>query len=131
MSEYYWAYDKYGNHKIAQEFSGKPSLRILQQVVPVGEGHLASDYSLGDRIIAPSNASNFKKLEVRNFIDGYFWISFYEPKLAYKVFHILFGQRSTWLLFDGWSMTAIPPIDYTCIWVGPKIEVPPFNRKQS
>lgn len=128
MSEYYSAYDKYGNHSIAKEFSGKPSVRILQQVVPVGE-NLASDYSLGERIITPSDTTSFKRLERSNFIDGYFWGSFYEPTLGNQVFHILYGQRCSWLLFDGWSMNAIPPIDYTCIWVGPKIEVPSFESR--
>ncbi len=126
MSEYYWAYDIYGNHRIAKEFSGKPSLILFDKVVPVDE---ASGY-LGDRIIAPSDNSSFKKLDRSTFPDGYFWISFYEPTEANQRFYILLGRRGTWELFDAWSMTPILPIDYVSILVGPRIEVPPYNREK-
>ena len=127
MSEYYWAYDKYGNYRISQKYSGEQSLRLLEKVTPVD----GSDYSLGERIIAPSDISSFKKLEKSNFPNGFYWISFYEQMASNQRFHIVYGQRITWLLFDGWSMTEIPPIDYLSIWVGPKIEVPSFNMEQS
>ena len=124
MSEYYWAYDKYGNYRILKDFSGKQSLRLLEKVTPVE----ASDYSLGGRIIEPSDISNFEKLERSNFPNGFYWISFYEQMASNQRFHIIYGQRASWLLFDGWSMTELAPIDYLSIWVGPKIEVPSYNR---
>ena len=124
MSEYYWAYDKYGNYRISKDFSGKQSLRLLEKVTPVE----ASDYSLGGRIIEPSDISNFEKLERSNFPNGFYWISFYEQMASNQRFHIIYGQRASWLLFDGWSMKELAPIDYLSIWVGPKIEVPSYNR---